>query len=253
MEIYYEDEKITVKEDIICFILSILCLYGMLAIYAEFLSGNFGIGIFLLVELIFLLFAGAFGYVGLANIINAKYNRGLARKIINNGIKVQGKIICIETVYKRNNKDSLFRKALFARRKVVEVGNDKTRPYYDYAKVEYEYNGTTYDINTPYIFFYPNDLINNNVDVYIYDDMCYVDNFKIDNEKIASSNNKQKKFYLSIIISFLVVVFLIVLSFYLSSINVINVQSAFRNFKVCVGLYIVIVTMLCLRYISSKD
>jgi len=96
-----------------------------------------------------------------------------------NGTKVKGTITKIETTRKCNYKNSIFKKASYFRRKEHHLGGDRDIPYYDYAKVKYNYNNKEYEIDTPYLEFNKEDLIGNEVDVYIYEDKCYVDNYNI--------------------------------------------------------------------------
>ena len=89
---YYKDQKITLVSDIGAFIVSFASLFAGFCCFYEFIDGHFGIGILALIMVLCLSISGVFFYVGLANILNARYNRRIAKKIIDNGVKAQGTI-----------------------------------------------------------------------------------------------------------------------------------------------------------------
>lgn len=215
---YYEDEKKTIIIDIVCFIFTFLSILSIVELVQEYLAGNYDLIVLLLICLLLLLFIITFAYIGLANIINTNYNRKIANIIKTNGKKVKGEIISIEKINDYDNKISTFKRASFFRTKILYY-NKKNIPYYHYAKVKYTYNEKEYIINTPYLIFYPKELENNRVDVYVYNDECYVDNFNLKKEKIVKEKSKNHKTTMEILIAFMIVLITIGMIVYLNIIN----------------------------------
>ena len=126
----YEDEKTTLGLDIAAFIIALLYLIGLVILYNDYLDGTFGIGIMILCSILFLIGMITFVYVGIANIINSKYNQKLAKKIKDNGVKVKGIVKSIETCEKPNYKNSLFKRATYFRRKTLHLGERTIDKYH---------------------------------------------------------------------------------------------------------------------------
>lgn len=220
--IYYEDEKLSLIVDIICFIFSFLSIFIISELINEYFNNNFDFLILLITSFLCLFGGIVFGYMGLKNIISVNYNRKLANNIKKKGNKVKGNICSIETEMNYDYKKSIFKRASFFRRKDISLGDGRDMSYYHYAIVHYTYNKKEYTINTPYLDFYPDDLKDKNVDVYIYNNMCYVDNFNIKKEEIIENNEKLKKRNLLIVTMFLVLFLILSIIVYLGISNVIT-------------------------------
>ena len=245
----YEDEKILIINDIICFIFVLLALYSLFGAYQQYLNGDFGIGILLLISFLIILISCSFAYVGLANIINSRYNRKLAKTIINNGIKVTGKIISIETTKSANYKNSMFKKASFFRRKIIRLDDDlRTIEHYDYAKVEYKYKDKTYNIDTPYLEFCPKYLKEKTVDVYIYNNLCYVDNFKIDTKKNEKARSKYKNKNVLVIVSFFIMFLILGMMIYLCIVDALD----FKYIPIAFIILMLIYVFIFIKYYLKK-
>ena len=165
---YYKDEKTTIVADIICLIFLIIPLYLVFIAIKEYIEGKYDFIVLLSLGILLLSIAFSSGYCGISNYINSKRNRKLAKEIKEKGKKVKGKVKEILTTEKTDYKHSIFKRASYFE-----------GSYYKYAKVKYNYNNKEYTIETPYLNFYLDDLKNKDVDVYIYEDMCYVDNYDI--------------------------------------------------------------------------
>ena len=114
--------------------------------------------------------------------------------------------------------------------------------------MEYEYKGEKHIIDTPYLTIYPSDLIRKDVDVYLYDGMCYVDNYKINIEERIIEKKKNNKKFLFTFLWFIIIALLFVFIIYLSIIGVIKEERAIRlAFKLMIFYCLVGV------YISFKD
>lgn len=248
----YEDEKTTIGVDICVFIISLICLLCLFIAFKDYVNGHFEIAILVIIGVLLLSIFSVFTYVGIANIINSSRNRKLAKQIMDNGVKVKGKVVSIEKTEKINYKNSLFKRALFFRRKVLRYGKDKRISLYHYAKVEYTYNEKTYNVDTPYIDFYPDDLKDKEVDVYIYNDLCYVDNYKIDRDKLLNERRKWKIMVSTIIIAFVIMSMILGLIIYLSVTGVINHKYMPIVFTLVMFAYAIAALCFYLKYISNK-
>ena len=182
----YEDTKIEKTGNICCLIFAGVLLYALVAFTIQLLNGKTELTEFIIAMLFMIPFLIILICIPFINIKNAKRNRELALTIKENGKRVRGKIKKIETTNKTDYKNSLFKRASFFRRKksVLGGGVDSETEYYDFAVVEYEYNDEVKIVNTPYIDFYKKDLTSKDVDVYIYEDKVYVDNFKLNTERM---------------------------------------------------------------------
>lgn len=93
---------------------------------------------------------------------NKQKNNFLKRKekIIKNGLKISGTIVGVELINQRED--------------------TKGRIRYDRClNIEYNYNNQKMTFQTPAISFSKDDLVSNDVDVYIFESEIYVDNFKL--------------------------------------------------------------------------
>jgi len=171
----YEDEVINIKGNCLLAIFIVLIGYSMWGAFCQYKNNEFGVGIFALILGLLGVALISFGYPVFVNVINAKRNQKIAKEIIEKGIKVPGKIIRIRTLTDNNFKNSIFKRAAFFK-----------NSNYNFLIVKYEYNWKKYIIKTPSLNFDPENIKNKDVDVYIYNDKCYVDNIKRNVKKMKS-------------------------------------------------------------------
>ena len=246
---YYEDEKTLIKADIILFIFSFIFIYSMYRCYCEFSNDDYGIEVFILCEVAFLLAAFITSFISVRNILNSNYNRRIAKNIKAKGTMVPGTIKKIETVYRRKHKNSIFKPSSFSRGKVINNGSeDRYIQYYEYAIIEYIYNGNVCTCSTPYIEFDTRYLRDNSVDVYIWDNKCYVDNYKLDVETINANVKNLKKRDAIIILLFFVAFILFALDIYLNFLNIIDEKTMVLLFKICAISYITIAIYISIKF-----
>ncbi len=188
-------------------------------------------------------------FMSLSNIINALRNRKVVKEIIDKGIKIPGEIIATPTSYSNDYNNSIFKRATYIR-KFPPLGSKKISLYY-FAIIKYKYKGIEYKTKTPSLNFYPEYLVNNSVDVFIYNDKVYVDNYKRNDNKINRVYNEHRKIILKIIISFLIMLILSSITFYLHKINIISMNELFISFIILMILTFIIAIMLYLKYISK--
>ena len=215
---YYEDTKIDKNGNIGCFILAGFSLLGLVSFGIKYILGKSNTTELFLVIAILAPAALLWLAIPYINIKNSKRNREIARIIKENGFKVKGFISKFKITHKYE-----FKKATFFRHKKINLlGGTKSRyEYYDYAVVEYEYKGETKIVNTPYLDFYEKDLISKDVDVFIYEDKVYIDNFQINTEKIERKRKNLRNNHTKVMILFMLIFILIGLSIFLHIIGLI--------------------------------
>lgn len=195
---YYEDEEINLKVDMVLLIFIILFIYTIMMCTKQYIKDDFGLGILLIC--IFL--CGSIEifciYAFLANIINGLKNRKKVKEIKEKGIKITGIVKNIQTSYNDNRKNYFFKRACFFRR--MGSSNDSSRETYYFAEVEYNFNEKTNLITSPSLNFYTDEIIGTEVDVYIYKDKYYIDNYKME----KTLKEIQEKDFLSTIVMILV-------------------------------------------------
>lgn len=192
----YEEEEIHIGFYIMIIIMAILFLIcGGIGIN-QLINEKCDIGIIIIFGLLFFGIPISFIYFCYRNIHRAKIKREEAKKIIENGIKVQGKIIDVRTekVYERN--------------RTVDGGETTTLRYHYHLIVEYSNDGNIYTIESPSVNFHPDYLISKSVDVYLYENSFYIDNFQLDFETMEI--NRKKRIRKNIIALLLFILLLIV-------------------------------------------
>jgi cell division protein FtsW (lipid II flippase) len=199
MKRYYEDEKIHGWSN---FLLSILIVLFIISMYGCF-KEKVPIEISIMLVIFLSIFILVFLYFIITNIMNAKWNRKKVELFINKGTKVPGVIIKEEHSNKLKYKNTIFKKAEYYG-KGIFINPISYR--YSFFEVEYEYNGKKQTTITPPIDFYPEYLIDKNVDVYVYNDECYVGNYNIDYEKIKKDEEEfdVKKWMIVFLVIYLV-------------------------------------------------
>lgn len=175
--IFYEDLINDKKANLLLLIFIIVSLImPYLALYQEDLDSLIRIIIWAL----FIILEGSLLYVFLSNIINSNKNRKLVNEIKEKGVKHKGKVLDIKRTLKFNYKDKLLKKALFFSRTTFHNNDLSRERVYYYAVVKYNDEVIT----TSPLLFDKNDLLSDDVDVYSYNGLCYVDNFKVKENKL---------------------------------------------------------------------
>ena len=185
----YRDEIINTRGNIILAIFAVFDLFVIIILFKQFFDGEYDIGILLLSLILFLPFFLVPVYAIFINIVNGKKNQEKVQEIINNGVKVNGTIIDIIKKYVYEDVETYFKNAGL-RGKYREPRNsfglgDK---YYEIAVVEYEYLQEKHIVESPALNINTYYLDSKDVDVYIYNNECYIDNYKLNIKKI----NKDK-------------------------------------------------------------
>lgn len=214
----YEDTKLDKKGNSFCLLFAGILLYVLITFIVKYIFGE-SESVELLWVIVFLVpFLAIFVGIPYVNIRNSKRNRNIAKTIKENGIKIKGTIKKIETTNKDDYKKTLFKRASFFRRKKLSLpgGTGGYREYYDYAVVEFIYKNETKIVNTPYLDFGEKDLISKDVDVFIYEDKVYVDNFKIKREEIKTRKRNWYNMQIKVLISFIIMIILVAISIYLT-------------------------------------
>ena len=249
----YEDTKIEKKGNICCLIFGGIMLYCIIAFIIKYILGESNFKELFWSLLFIVPFFAIFISLPWINIRNSKRNRKVARNIREKGKKVTGIIKKIESTYKSDYKNSLFKRATFFRRKSIFLsgGVGGRREYYDYAVVEYEYGGENKIIKTPYVDFYKDDLTSKDVDVYIFDNQVYVDNFHIKREEIKRNYREWNNMQIKVSISFLIMFALVVVTVFLS-INKI-IPKGYISFIIggMVLAYFILASIIYIKYIDD--
>ena len=106
-------------------------------------------------------------------------------------------------------------------------------------------------IKTPYVDFYKDDLTSKDVDVYIFDDQVYVDNFHIKREDIKRKYRERNNMQIKVGISFLIMFALVVVTIFLS-INKI-IPKGYISFIIggMVLAYFILASIIYIKYIDD--
>ncbi len=249
----YEDTKLDKKGNFFSLLFAGITLYALVSIIVQYILGESESVELFWVIVILVPFLALFIGIPYVNIKNSKRNRNIARTIKENGTKVKGTIKKIETTHKDDYKNSLFKRASFFRRKKESLpgGTDSYREYYDYAVVEYTYKNETKTINTPYLDFWEKDLISNDVDVFIYEDKVYVDNFKIKREDIKKRYRNWRNMQIKVLISFIIMIILVAVSIYLTITSIIPKRYITYIIGGLVFIYFVSASIIYLTYLDD--
>lgn len=234
--IYEEMNKIPV---ILMLGMSLLILISGIMGFKQLRKESVPIGITILVELVCFGIAIGLVYISYRYIQKASINQKEAKEIIENGIKVKGKIIDTKTEIKAYNE--------------VRDGNTYVvyKKYYSFI-VEYINNGNKYEVKTPSVNFHPDYLISKEVDVYLYGSRFYVDNFVLDVEKMVS--NKKKNIKINLIVAFHVILLIIInaIIIFLAVKGIIPYKLAKKFTIISLGISVVIVIIANIIHLFKK-
>lgn len=170
----YKNEVINKARIIIALIMFMIMLsVGWIEI-KQLIDEEISIGLFIMSGIIFMGVPGVFVYYTCKSIYTAKANREKSKEIIENGIKVPGIIREVKEDYEQYTDTN---------------GHLRSRYYY-YLIVEYTNNWNKCTVESPRINFHPDYLRSKEVDVYLYEDSFYIDNFILDTEKMEIDKKK---------------------------------------------------------------
>ena len=247
----YEDEIVNTKVNIIIGIIGFVALFGLYIIVNEFIHGEYGLAIFLLLGGLILIFSTACFTSIYTNIRNANINNKITKEIIENGVKVPGKIIRIKTENFRDDKNTYFKRAAYHR--PFHLGGGKI-VYYHYAIVQYTFKGKKHTIKSPSLWLYHEYLLSKDVDVYLYEDKYYIDNYKLNNSKIKSYKKSRMKMRIAIILLFFISAFASGVAIYLGILGTISDKLSIILCIIFMLLYMIIASIVYFKYIFSiKD
>lgn len=203
MKKYYEDENTHGWSNFLLSILMMACIASMFICFKD----NIPLEISIILSAFLSIFVFTFLYLILSNIINARKNRETVALFMNKGKKVSGRIIEEESKRDIDYKDTIFKRAEYYGR------NSRISKLYRYTvlKVEYEYNGKKHVTTTPPINFSTDYLNDKKVDVFIYQDNCYVGNYKVDYNKKKKEEKEKYDYKIKSII--FVVVYMLLFTF----------------------------------------
>ena len=219
----YVNETIHIKKDIVEFMFIIISLVVIAQTLEQYHNKDFSTGIFILVIIVILILLSFLCYDFIKDIVTAIKTTKTADKIIEEGQKVPGKII-----------DIIEEKEVYH----DDEGTRVIRSYY--VKVEYELNDKKITIKSPKLEFHPNYLLDNNVDVYLYQEKYYIDNYKIDEAKIKETITSERKKNVKIILAFFIFVIISALLFFLSIIKNLNMHLTFVLFAILGFIYLIL-------------
>ena len=246
MKKYYRDEEINKGRNVLLSIFSALIICVIVIIFGQYFGGGLPFSVFLLLIIWLSIFAFIMLGMVFLNIHNAKKNRETVELFVSRGKRVPGKIIKEKTLSSIKYKNTIFKRANFFSR-----GNSSDRMnIYEYTvlNVEYEQDGKKHVITTPPISFATGYLTNNKVDVYIYEDKCYVGNYNIDYVKEEKETNENNSFTKRMIISFIVFITIFIMLIVLSANKIIDGNTTKILIFVAMGSYGVVAL-----YFSSKQ
>lgn len=226
----YKNEVISKAWTIITLLLSAIMLIGGVLGLKQLMDEETSIGVLIIFELLFLGIPSVFIYKNHKDIHNAKLNRKKAKEIIENGIKVQGKII--DTRMER-----------------VDVASATEKPrycYYYHLIVEYTNNMEIYTIESPRVNFHPDYLISKDVDVYLYENGFYIDNFKLDLNEMEKNKNKTIKMNLIVILLFILLVIINAIFIFLGINKVISSELAMNLCMISLVISAIVGVTLCI-------
>lgn len=211
----YEEEEIHISFYVILIIMAILFLIcGSIGIN-QLLDEECDMGIVIIFGFLFFGISISFIYFCYGNIRNAKIKREEAKKIIENGIKVQGRITDIRT------------KKVYERKLTRET---TTLRYHYHLIVEYLNDGKTYTIESPSVNFHPDYLTSKSVDVYLYENSFYVDNFQLD---FSTMEINRKKRIRKKIIAILLFILLLIVNGVIIFLSINKIIPSELGFKLC--------------------
>lgn len=248
----YEDEVITVKVNIsLCFIL-ICIVYTLMQVFYQYNDGDFGIIIFLIIIALGGMTVISFGYCIIFNIINAKRNQKIANEVIKNGIKLKGEILEVIKAERNDFKDTFFKKAAYFRKfPSFERGAvGKTTIYY-FLKVKYTHDGNVHIVKSPSLNFEAEEIISNNVDVYLYDDKIYIDNILFNEKEILNKDKEKNNMKKSIIIIAIIIAVLTWIVYIFMTLKIINFTIAIFLFGILFVVFCGFILVWGLKYISK--
>ena len=169
-----------------------------------------------------------------------------------NGIKISGKIIRIQRLEFNKFKGTIFKRAAFFRKEGVYGAKGREYTNYYFAVVRYKYGGKNHIIRTPSLNFSPEHILDKNVDVYIYDGKCYVDNIKKDIKKIEKIKKDNIKRNIFIIISFFITLLFFSFMIFLHALKIINGKFVFGILSIIMIMYAVITSIIYLKQEDKK-
>ncbi len=187
----YNDLIETKKVNIICTIFIIFCFICIVASSFQYINGEIPFGAFVLsflitVPIIIVLFRFIY-----RNIVYTRKNQETTKLFINYGTRVPGIIKNIDYCRNYKYKDSIFKRSHF-----FSEGIDKI------AIVEFKYNGEKHTIKSPPINFSESMLRDKKVNVYIYQDKYYIDDYNLEQESTFNNKEEEKNIEKRYIISF---------------------------------------------------
>ncbi len=207
----YKNEVIHIYTTVFMTIFSMIVLICD-GIATKQLIEEVSISLLIIVVFLFLGIPSLFLFLTYKSIYDAKVNRKKAKDIIENGIKVQGKIIDIRTEKVDTAKPTEPSRYRYYYHLIVECSN----------KIE------SFKVETPRINFHPDYLTSKDVDVYLYQHDFYVDNFKLDLDRIEKDKKKVIKRILIAILSFVLLCIVNAIIIFLSINNVIPSEMGMR-------------------------
>ena len=249
---YYEDEEINIGSDIIFGIFMLASIYLILGIVGQYQNGDFGLSIFLIILAFFVCFLLLSSFIVLGNIINVFRNRKIVKKIKENGIKTTGKITRIIESDHNNYGRSILKKATYIRKNYMCKDNLGQVNKYSFASVKYELNGKSYTTTTPSLTFDKNYLDLKDVDVYVYNNQVYVDNYKIDVIKKVTNELNYLKTIILIIGLFFINIIICSFAIFLNYKNIINQNRVFLIFIILMIIYFIIISIIYYKNLFRK-
>ena len=248
----YEDEEFCLGGDILFGILMIVSIYVLFGTFSQYYNGDFGLSILVMMALVFGIFIIISGSIVFINIINVLYNRKVAKTFKANGTKVKGIVVSITKSNENKFRKTIFRRATYIRKFPVARENLKSKELYYYANVKYTYKNKEYTIKTPSLTFLDTYLEKKDVDVYVYNNKAYVDNFKIDSIEKVKDEIRYLKTIIYIIGLFIASILLTTIVLYLNYLNIIGRNITFILFILFMIIYFVLISIRYYKYVFKK-
>lgn len=250
----YEDEVLNIKANIALGIFDIFSINALYNTFIQYIHNDFGIEILIIVGSLCLAFIIICSMLIYRNIYCVNLNNKITKEIIENGEKVTGKIVRIKEEYQFDKNSTYFKKANYFRRfKTIRYGaNNERADYYYYAIVQYNYNGKKHIVKSPSLNFSPNYLKSKDIDIWVYKDKYYIDNYKINISKLKKDENNCRKIRIIIITMFFSMCLLSGFTIYLNIINILKTEVAIKLFIIYMLLYAVISIGIFFKYLTEN-
>lgn len=251
----YEDEVINVKANIIIGIFDFLAIFSLYIAIVQYLNNDFGLEILIVSGCLSLIFIITCSMLIFLNIYCVTWNNKITKEIVENGEKIKGQIIRIKREYNFDKNATYFKRAAYFRKfssNVKESSNGIKKAIYYYAIVKYNYKDKKYIIKSPSLNFFPGYVENKEVDIFLYEDKYYIDNYKINFLKMENDKKEYNKMRITIIGMFFSMCLLGAITIYLSIIKNLKMEIAIRLCILYMFIYAIISLIIYFKYWIKK-